>query len=103
MVFFDFSKEDPAALPNPPYTTRDCELLSAAEQRIGGKNMIIKFFKSLFTQEDGQGLVEYTLILLLVLFVFWLGVKDSNIGSQIAAAWSNIANCVGAPFSCSVS
>jgi Flp pilus assembly pilin Flp len=64
--------------------------------------MIMDFFKNLLTQEDGQGLVEYTLIVFLVLFAFWLGVKDTSIGVQLSSVWSNIANCLGAPFSCAV-
>lgn len=62
--------------------------------------MTMDFLKKRLTQEDGQGLVEYTVILLLVVFIFWVAVKDTNIGSQIAIAWSNIASCLGGPFSC---
>ena len=31
--------------------------------------------KRLWTEEDGQGLVEYTLVVLLVALFFWLGVR----------------------------
>lgn len=51
--------------------------------------------RRLLREKSGQGLVEYSLIVLLVVFIFWLGVKDTNIGNQISASWSSIASCLG--------
>lgn len=60
----------------------------------------MKLFKRLCAEEDGQGLVEYTFVVLLVALVFWLGVRDTNIGIGLQNAWSKVQACVNAPFSC---
>lgn len=57
--------------------------------------------KRLCREEDGQGLVEYTFIVGLVALVFWLGVRDTQIGEQLAQLWGKVTVCVAAPFSCS--
>jgi Flp pilus assembly pilin Flp len=57
--------------------------------------------KRLCTEEDGQGLVEYTFIVGLVALVFWLGVRDTQIGEQLGQLWVKVTDCVAAPFSCS--
>ena len=61
----------------------------------------MKLLKRLLVEEDGQGLVEYTLIVVLVALVFWVAIKQTNIGSQLADGWSKIGACVGTPSSCS--
>jgi len=48
--------------------------------------------------ERGQGLIEYTLVLLLVALGFWLGVKDGNVGLYLAKNWSQVRDCVSQPF-----
>ena len=53
----------------------------------------MELFKRLLVEEDGQGLVEYTLIVLLVALVFWVAIKDTNIGEQLKASWKQIT-CV---------
>ena len=60
----------------------------------------MELFKRLMVEEDGQGLVEYALIVLLVVFVFWLAIKDTNIGNQLSAAWANIGSCLESPTAC---
>jgi hypothetical protein len=60
----------------------------------------MNFLKRL-QQERGQGLAEYALILFMVLFAFWLGVKEANIGDELVKIWVNIKDCIGGPFSCS--
>jgi len=37
-----------------------------------------------FTDTSGQGLVEYTLIVFLVAFVFWVAVKNTSVGDTLA-------------------
>ncbi len=37
----------------------------------------------LYLEEDGQGLVEYTLVVLLVALVFWMGVRNTNVGDSL--------------------
>ena len=56
--------------------------------------------RRLMVEEDGQGLVEYTLIVLLVALVFWVAIKDTNIGNQLASGWSRVTACVGDPANC---
>ncbi len=57
----------------------------------------MKLLKRLLVEEEGQGLVEYTLIVVLVALVFWVAIKETNIGSQLASGWSKVTNCVTTP------
>ena len=56
--------------------------------------------KQLRYEEDGQGLVEYTLVVVLVALVFWMGIRETNVGNSLAIGWSRVLSCVTAPFSC---
>ena len=60
----------------------------------------MELMKRLLVEEDGQGLVEYTLIVVLVALVFWVAVKNTNIGNRLASGWSKVTACVGTPASC---
>jgi Flp pilus assembly pilin Flp len=60
----------------------------------------LKVLKRLLRKQEGQGLVEYTLIVLLVALVFWVAIKNTNIGSALATGWSNITSCVTNPSAC---
>jgi Flp pilus assembly pilin Flp len=62
-----------------------------------GGERTMELLKRLVVEEEGQGLVEYTLIVLLVALVFWLGIKNTNIGNSLANAWLNIKDCVDTP------
>ena len=44
--------------------------------------------------QKGQGLVEYTLIVVLVSLVFWTGVKNTKVGSSFQSQWGNVRDCV---------
>jgi Flp pilus assembly pilin Flp len=57
--------------------------------------------KRLWAEQDGQGLVEYTLVVLLVALVFWMGIRDTQVANSLASGWSRVMNCVGTPSSCS--
>ena len=57
--------------------------------------------KRLWADENGQGLVEYTLVVLLVAVVFWLGVRDTGIGESLALGWAKVFDCVTSPMTCS--
>jgi Flp pilus assembly pilin Flp len=57
----------------------------------------------LWREEDGQGLVEYTFVVVLVALVFWVAVKNTNIGSGLGSGWSKVTACVGTPLTCSSS
>ena len=61
----------------------------------------MELLKRLIVDEEGQGLVEYTLIVLLVVLVFWVAVRDTNIGSQLSASWTNVKDCLSDPQTCS--
>jgi Flp pilus assembly pilin Flp len=63
-------------------------------------NDSMELLKRLLVEEDGQGLVEYTLIVVLVALVFWVAIKNTNIGNQLASGWSRVTACVGTPTSC---
>ena len=56
--------------------------------------------KSLLVEEGGQGLVEYTLIVVSVAVVFWVAIKNTNIGNGLSSDWSKVTACVGTPSSC---
>jgi Flp pilus assembly pilin Flp len=53
--------------------------------------------------QKGQGLVEYTLIVLLVALVFWVGIKNTDIANQLASGWSKVTACVETPSDCDAS
>jgi Flp pilus assembly pilin Flp len=61
----------------------------------------MEFLKRLWREEGGQGLVEYTFVVMLVALVFWMGVKDTAVGDTLGKNWAKILDCVASPFSCS--
>jgi len=63
----------------------------------------MELFKRLIVEEDGQGLVEYTLIVLLVALVFWVAIKSTNIGTELGNGWNKITTCVSDPSACTAS
>ncbi|MGH7827498.1 MAG: Flp family type IVb pilin [Candidatus Binatia bacterium] len=50
----------------------------------------MEILKRLVAEEDGQGLVEYSLIVLLVALVFWVAVKGTNVDVALKDTWNNI-------------
>ena len=60
----------------------------------------MELLKRLLVKEDGQGLVEYTLIVVLVALVFWVAIKNTNVANGLASGWSKITACVAEPASC---
>jgi Flp pilus assembly pilin Flp len=63
----------------------------------------MNLLKRLLIEEEGQGLVEYTLIVVLVALVFWVAIKNTNVGSQLSSGWSKVTACVGDPAGCTSS
>ena len=60
----------------------------------------MELLKRLVTEEEGQGLVEYTLIVLLVALVFWVAIKNTNIGGELENAWGKVLTCLQDPQAC---
>jgi Flp pilus assembly pilin Flp len=60
----------------------------------------MELLNRLVKEEEGQGLVEYTLIVLLVALVFWVAVKDTNIGEALSNGWTQVKDCLNTPMSC---
>jgi len=54
----------------------------------------LKYFLGKFSQEEGQGLVEYALIIVLIAIVVILALGP--LGDQIAAVFTNITGELGA-------
>jgi Flp pilus assembly pilin Flp len=78
------------------------QVWNQATEPEGGETNL-ELLKRLVLEEDGQGLVEYTLIVLLVALVFWVAIKNTNIGSALAGGWSSITACVTSPTACTSS
>jgi len=64
---------------------------------------MMKLLNRVLVEEEGQGLVEYTLIVLLVALVFWVAIKDTAVGAALANNWSNITTCANDPMACTSS
>jgi Flp pilus assembly pilin Flp len=58
------------------------------------------FLKRLIVEEEGQGLVEYTLIVLLVALVFWVAIRTANVGDALSTSWGSVTTCLTDPFTC---
>ena len=63
----------------------------------------MELIKRLIVEEDGQGLVEYTLIVLLVALVFWVAIKSTNIGTQLSTSWEKVVTCLSDAPACTSS
>ncbi|MBI2367966.1 MAG: Flp family type IVb pilin [Deltaproteobacteria bacterium] len=57
----------------------------------------MELLKRLVKEEEGQGLVEYTLIVLLVAVVFWVAIRDTNIGAELTNAWTQVITTLQNP------
>ena len=51
-------------------------------------------------RQSGQALMEYTLLLMMVTMVFWVGIKNSDLSQELARAWSKVHDCVEVPMAC---
>jgi Flp pilus assembly pilin Flp len=79
---------------------RRCEPANG-KRPYGDSTEMANLLKRLWTEEDGQGLVEYTLIVLLVALFFWLGVKETGVGASLADHWAKVLDCLKSPLACS--
>ena len=62
-----------------------------------GGERTMELLKRLVVEEEGQGLVEYSLIVLLVALVFWVAVRGTNIGGALSNAWVDVTNELNNP------
>ena len=51
-------------------------------------------------RQKGQALMEYTLLVMMVSMVFWVGIKNSDMSQELARAWSRVSDCVEVPMAC---
>jgi hypothetical protein len=51
-------------------------------------------------RQKGQALMEYTLLLMMVTMVFWVGIKNSDMSQELARAWSRVSDCIEVPMAC---
>jgi len=51
-------------------------------------------------RQKGQALMEYTLLLMIVTMVFWVGIKNSDISQELGRAWGRVSECVEVPMAC---
>jgi hypothetical protein len=48
----------------------------------------------------GQALIEYTLLLMMVTMVFWVGIKNNDPSRELERASSRVHECVELPMEC---
>jgi len=51
---------------------------------------MIELLRRLLVEEEGQGIVEYALILGLVVFGIWVAIKTTDIGTSVANLFTGI-------------
>jgi pilus assembly protein Flp/PilA len=56
----------------------------------------MELLKRLVVEEEGQGLVEYSLIVLLVALVFWVAIKGVGVDQALQTTWGDITQCLTA-------
>jgi Flp pilus assembly pilin Flp len=61
-----------------------------------GGERTMELLKRLVVEEEGQGLVEYSLIVLLVALVFWVAIQGTNADDALSNAWNDIVACLNA-------
>jgi len=55
---------------------------------------LANLFKRALLEEDGQALVEYTLIVVLVTLVFWVAIKNTDVANQLTSRWNKVGACI---------
>jgi len=57
----------------------------------------MELLKRLFKEEEGQGIVEYALIVALVVFGIWVLVSQTGIGAAVTNVFTNVASTLADP------
>ena len=52
----------------------------------------MELFKRLIVEEEGQGLVEYTLLIGVLVLALWAAVNYSGVKNQISSLWGATAS-----------
>jgi Flp pilus assembly pilin Flp len=55
----------------------------------------MNFLKRLVREEEGQNIVEYTLMIGLVVLVIWVAVSALGIDTAVTTVWNNVATELG--------
>ena len=56
----------------------------------------MEMLKRLITEEEGQDVVEYTLMIGLVVLVLWIVINTTGIGASVSKIWSGVASSLTA-------
>ncbi len=56
--------------------------------------------KKKICNQKGQGLVEYSLLLVFVALVLWVAVANSGIENSLRSAWTDVKGCIDARQGC---
>src|SRR5512147_474 len=70
-----------------------CSMARFTEEALCMDNICLTTKRLVFNQ-NGQALVEYTLVVLLVTFVFWLGIRDTDFGQGLQTAWTRVSGSI---------
>jgi len=57
--------------------------------RKGGETRM-NMLKRLLVEEEGQNIVEYTLMIGLVVLIIWVAINTLGIDSSVSTIWSNV-------------
>ena len=52
----------------------------------------MELLSRLIVEEDGQGLVEYTLVVCVLVVAFWAAVSFSGVKTQISTLWGRVGS-----------
>ncbi len=52
----------------------------------------MEFLNRLIVEEEGQGLVEYTLLIGVLVLALWAAVNFSGVKTQISTLWGRVAS-----------
>jgi len=52
----------------------------------------MELFNRLIVEEEGQGLVEYTLLIGVLVIALWAAVSYSGVATKIGTLWNNVAD-----------
>ncbi len=55
----------------------------------------MELLKRLIFEEEGQNLIEYTLMIGLVVVIIWAAVNASGINDTVSTIWSKVVSALG--------